>query len=395
MNATALSLTMSLLSAAAIESETPSITIDPSTVIRGDPVAITVTGLEPGSIATIVSKRKHGRDDVLYQTAATYIADAEGLIAPAEDRPLAAQWRSVDPTGLFWAMRGTGSPAPEAWSRDEVRFELHIDADTNPDATAILNMPAATEGLVETPLGDDHPNAFILRPPGDEPLPAIIILGGSEGGDSSARAFAPRFASRGYAAVGMPYYGGGIEGLPQAFADLPLDRLELVRDILRERDDIETNNIGVWGVSKDAEYALAAASRIDGFAAVAAVAAIVPSDVIWEGWGAGPGVRPSSFSWRGESLPHVPYLGMGAEFGKYDRDQKVAIRTPHDAGRLSNPDRVAPARIAVEDIAAPVFLVGGDSDETWDSGGMARNIEEIRDAAGLETILIVNKQAGH
>ncbi|MEO0631874.1 MAG: acyl-CoA thioester hydrolase/BAAT C-terminal domain-containing protein, partial [Planctomycetota bacterium] len=168
--------------------------------------------------------------------------------------------------------------------------------------------------------------------------------------------------------------------------------LQSALDALRARGDIDADRIGLWGVSKGAELALAAASRIDGFAAVVA---IVPSDVIWEGWGLNDGTRPSSFAWRGQPLDYVPYLGMGAEFSKYGRDQKVAIRTPHDAGRLANPDRIAAARIGVENIDEPVFLVGGDSDETWDSGGMARNIKEARDEAGLETVLFVDKRAGH
>ena len=370
----------------------PAITLDPPVVLRGDPVSITVSGLDPGAQATIICRRKYGRENTIYESAATFVADSAGSVDVAKRRPLAAPWRDADGTGLFWSMRNTGSPAPGAWTRHEVYVEVHADADGQPDASAVLSMSPSVDNLVEIPLGADHPSAFILRPPGTDPLPAVIILGGSEGGDSAARGMAPRLASRGYAAVGLPYYGGRIEGLPQAFADLPLDRVEQVRDLLRERDDIDDENIGLWGVSKGGEYALAVSSRVSGFAAVVA---IVPSDVIWLGWGAGGEDTPSSFSWRGERLAYVPYLGMGIEFAKYERDQKVAIRTPHDAGRLSSPERVAAARIAVEDIDAPVFLVGGDSDETWDSGGMARNIYEAREKAGLETVLLVDKQAGH
>ncbi|NRA57640.1 MAG: dienelactone hydrolase, partial [Phycisphaerales bacterium] len=68
---------------------------------------------------------------------------------------------------------------------------------------------------------------------------------------------------------------------------------------------------------------------------------------------------------------------------------------PHDAGRLANPDRVEAARIRVEDIDEPVMVVGGDADEVWDSGHMVRNIAETREAAGLVTRLIVDREAGH
>ena len=82
--------------------------------------------------------------------------------------------------------------------------------------------------------------------------------------------------------------------LPEAFDSIPLEKLAIARDWLLARNDIKPDGIALYGVSKGAEFVLAAASRIDGFAAVVA---IVPSDVIWEGWG--PQVKPgevSSFS---------------------------------------------------------------------------------------------------
>jgi dienelactone hydrolase len=53
------------------------------------------------------------------------------------------------------------------------------------------------------------------------------VLGGSEGGGSFARDRAPRFASRGFAVLGLPYYSPGrgereIPELPAAFADIPV-----------------------------------------------------------------------------------------------------------------------------------------------------------------------------
>ncbi|MEL7336652.1 MAG: acyl-CoA thioester hydrolase/BAAT C-terminal domain-containing protein, partial [Planctomycetota bacterium] len=89
------------------------------------------------------------------------------------------------------------------------------------------------------------------------------------------------------------------------------------------------------------------------------------------------------------------YLGMSQEFAKGSRGQAVRIRLPHDAGRLANPDRVQAAMIDVTAIDCPVMVVGGDEDNTWDSGGMARNIHSRRTEAALATEIIVSKDAGH
>ena len=253
----------------------------------------------------------------------------------------------------------------------------------------------------EVSIGEAMPGSFFVAPPGEGPHPAIILMGGSEGNDTSARGLAEPFLAEGYAVFGLIYYSPRYFGataakfpqLPSAFASIPVERVEQARDWLAARRDVRADAIGLYGVSKGAELALLAGERIDG---LAAIAAIVPSDVVWEGWGPGtePG-RSSSFSWRGEPLPFVPYVDMQAEIAKYGTDETPRLRTPQDGGRHANPDRVPDARIRVETIDEPVFVAGGDRDDTWASGEMAQAIAERRAEAGLETVSLVFPEAGH
>lgn len=274
-------------------------------------------------------------------------------------------------------------------------------------AGLVLAAPAAAApgpqvAPTEVMVGDELPSAYFATPDGEGPFPVVIILGGSEGGDGGSRSSAPRFIEQGYAVLGLPYYSPGylpadrqLPELPEAFDSIPLEKLAIARDWLSNRDDVDADDIGLYGVSKGAEFVLAGASRIDGFAAVVA---IVPSDVIWEGWGpnavAG---EVSSFSWEGEALPFVPDLGMEEEFKKYAiPGATVRLRTPQDAGRRANPDRVPAARIRVENIDEPVLVAGGDADDVWNSGAMAQNIAERRaEAGGLETVSLIYPGASH
>lgn len=266
---------------------------------------------------------------------------------------------------------------------------------------ATFAAPGEHSAPTEIAVGEAIPYAFFLKPAGSGPFPAIVLLGGSEGGDWFARNQARTLLAEGYAVLGLPYYAPAYPGmpskmpeLPQAFASIPLEKLAQARDWLAARADVRPGALGVLGVSKGAEFALAGTSRFAGFAAVVA---IVPSDVIWEGWGAGikPG-EPSSFSWAGKPLPFVPYLGMEAEFAKFGTGERPNLRKPQDAGRAANPDRVPAARIAVEKIEAPVLVAGGDKDEVWASGPMARTIAEVRQkAGGLETVALIFPDAGH
>ncbi|MEM9500405.1 MAG: acyl-CoA thioester hydrolase/BAAT C-terminal domain-containing protein [Pseudomonadota bacterium] len=258
--------------------------------------------------------------------------------------------------------------------------------------------PAVTK--TEIMVGDALPGAFFATPKGEGPFPAIILLGGSEGGDRGSRGSATKFLSEGYAVLGLPYYSPAwgdnpqqFPDLPRAFANIPVDKAGIAKDWLTARDDIRPGDIAMYGVSKGAEFALLAGSYIDGFAAIAA---IVPSDVVWEGWGTGDGTRPSSFSWQGEPLPFVPYIGMNEEFADPSGpDGRPRIRLPHDKGRNANPDRAVTARIAVERIDEPVLVAGGDADLVWNSGEMAQMIAERRAEVSLPTVSLVFTDAGH
>ena len=367
--------------------------VAPEEVLHGERIPVRVEGVEAGERVLITAERR--RRSGLFRSGGLFIAGEVGVVDLAADRPLVGTWTGVDPTGLFWSIRDSGNDNPEDLAPLVYRVRVDVGADGVVEHRRDITLLQTRGDLVETPVGDSLPGAFLTRPAGDEPLACVIAMGGSECGDSTARSVARELASRGYAVLGLPYCASSraeepIEGLPTAFAEIPIDILETARDWLRERDDIRDDAIGLWGVSKGAELALAGASRIDGFAAIVA---IVPSDVIWQGWG----VREttSSFSWRGEALAFVPYLGMGEEFSRLGRNQPARIRTAHDAGRLANPERVEPARIRVEDIDEPVMVIGGDRDPTWDSGDMARNIAETREEAGLETLVIVDREANH
>ncbi|MGB7374827.1 alpha/beta hydrolase family protein [Pontixanthobacter sp.] len=269
-----------------------------------------------------------------------------------------------------------------------------------PIAAQPATTAAENTGLQQL-VGNIMPGAFFMKPSSDGPFPVIILLGGSEGNDGSARRKAPVFVAEGYAVLGVPYYSpayGGqpqqIPGLPRAFDAIPVDALETARDWLQDRDDVKPHSIGIYGVSKGAEFALLGGSLIDGFAAIAA---IVPTDVVWEGWGAGTtSGENSSFSWRGQPLPFVPYIGMNEEIAKYSiPDETPRLRLAHDKGRHAYPAKAVAARIKVENIDEPVLVAGGDADNVWNSGEMTQAIAEMRAANGLPTVSLIFTDAGH
>ncbi len=377
-------------------------------VVAGDPLHLAIEGAQPGARLTLRASRIVSSDwgTRPFQSQAVFVADAAGRVDVDTQAPVEGSYARVDARGLFWSMRPasatTALPTLDKARADEVVLQL-LDGDKPLAEQRVRLLPKAADVVVTQPA--EFPGARFATQGGAARRPALIVLGGSEGGSNAARTSAPLLASQGYAVLGLPYYsppGWGANGptppelpaLPDSFVDIDLGRLEQARDWLAKQPGVDASRIGVYGVSKGAEFALSAASRMPW---IKAVAAIVPSDVVWEGWGnqAPQPDKRSGFSWKGQALPWVPYEGFGEEFAGAAQGKPIVIRRPLDKGRAAHPERVEAARISVEKIAAPVFLLGGGDDQVWDSAGMAQAIAARRAASGLKTVSLVYPHAGH
>lgn len=377
-------------------------------VVAGDPLHLAVDGAKPGARLTLRASRIVSNDwgTRPFQSQAVFVADEAGHVEVDAQAPVEGSYRGADARGLFWSMRPAAAdaalPALDAARSGEVVLQL-LDGDKPLAEQRVRLLPKAADVVVSEPA--EFPGARFAMQPAAGKRPALIVLGGSEGGSAAARSSAPLLASQGYAVLGLPYYSPGgwgpkgptppeLPALPDSFVDIELSRLEQARDWLARQPGVDANRIGVYGVSKGAEFALAAASRMPW---LKAVVAIVPSDVVWEGWGnqAPEADKRSSFAWKGQALPWLPYKDFGEEFAGAAQGKPIIIRRPLDKGRAAHPERIAAARIEVEKIAAPVFLVGGGDDQVWDSAGMAQAIAAKRAEFKLKTVSLVYPQAGH
>ncbi len=371
-------------------------------VLAGEPVSISLSGLPASSEVKITAERmivSFGQTKpALYRASATFAVGADGKLDLATAAPKSGSYKGADIRGLFWSMTPVGGEAPADRKVQQVRL-VASSADkelANANIEFINSLPEVKIEKVEK-----FPGAVFASLPGTAKRPVIIVLGGSEGGSSAARDESPRLASRGFAVLGLPYYSPGqwpsnkreIEALPEAFADIPVDRLNEAYEWLKARPDVDATRIALYGGSKGAEFSLIAASN---FSWITSVVASVPSDVVWEGWGPGtsPGQR-SSFSLNGKPLPFVPYKDFMEEFMGFQTNTDVKIRRPQDKGRAANPAAAVKARIPVEKFKGPLMVIGGHDDQLWASGMMAQIIAEKRAEHGLETVALIYPDAGH
>ncbi len=368
----------------------------PPTIIAGAAIPVVVTGLQPQQAVSLLAERvtADGGSSTGYRAEANYLADGPGQIDLASAAPTSGDYSGIDPAGLFWSMHPT--KLPDGVAAGTVRVTLRV-AD-RPVATATTRIVSTDPRVHAEPVAG-FAGAMLYHLPGTAPLPVVIALGGSEGGSSFGREFGPWLAARGYAVFAMPYYvpdwsNEKLPGLPVDFADIPVDRLAAVRAWIATQPGLDATRIGLYGVSKGGEFAIIAASR---FPWLKAVAAVVPSDVVWEGWG--PNVSSddtqSSFAWAGKPLPFVPYRGMRETIAALYRGEQRTLRTPHLAGRTANPERVVAARIPIETYAGALLVAGGGKDETWPSSEMVQNIGASRTKVGRATTVLTFPDAGH
>jgi dienelactone hydrolase len=198
--------------------------------------------------------------------------------------------------------------------------------------------------------------AQYIRPTTPGRHPALLILGGSEGGSEGVRALAAPFARQGYAVLALSYFGA--EGLPRNLDQIPLEYFATGLRWLAARPDVDAGRIGVYGISKGGEAALLVASRNP---QIRATVGGVPSNVSWQGI-----IRPawdnrSSWSEGGRPLAYLSY-----DFSR-GFTSILALYTGALPSLPQHPD----AEIPVERINGPVLLISGRDDKMWPSAAMS------------------------
>lgn len=214
--------------------------------------------------------------------------------------------------------------------------------------------------------------------------PAILLLGGSEGGLARDLLRQAELLQRqGYNVLHLSYHNA--PGKPATLTNVPLEEFQRGLDWLKARPEVDPAAIGIIGYSKGAEAALLTATRYPGLKAVALG---MPSSVAWDGLDTPSILLGLHSSWSEGGKP-VTSLG----YGFYDSNRRLyGVFEDGLKGLNEHQDTIIP----VEQVKAKVLLVCGEKDELWPSCPMAEQIV-ARAAArgGPVTELLRYPAAGH
>ena len=228
----------------------------------------------------------------------------------------------------------------------------------------------APAGVAKTIVRDEGMLGAFYMPEGAAKRPALLVLGGSEGGLGASSGVGASFTKDGYAVLALAYFME--DGLPQSLENIPLEYFDTAIDWLKRQPGVDANAIGVIGGSRGSEAALLLASRN---ASVKAVMAFAPSGVVWQGLNfANPMSMGPAWTVDGKALPFLTPDGMKYRPG-------AAMKPMFDAALTGEVRR--DVDIPVEQIKAPILLISGKEDALWPSWDMGEAIVQRLAAANF------------
>lgn len=329
------------------------VSVVPRTSFADQPFHVRVTGLQARSSAELRLRVRDARGR-MWQSSASFRADARGVVDADRAVARSGSYRGRWGMGLFASLT---TPTRASFYRFDPAgarsFRVDVRAGSRPVASRTFRrvMPGT---VVEqsVSIADAGFYGVYHVPQGPAaPSPAILLLGGSEGGLPILPGRVSMLAARGYPTLGVAYFRA--PGLPQTLARIPLEYFERALTWLRAQPQVDPSRIVVIGVSRGSEAAQLLGVYYPDL--VSGVVAAVPSNVALCGF---PDCSQPAWMFQGSPLPYT---------------QQFSDPYPTD-----NPAAVIPD----ERIRGPVFTVCGGRDLVWLSCQYARAIAERLRAFG-------------
>jgi dienelactone hydrolase len=234
----------------------------------------------------------------------------------------------------------------------------------------------------------DEPGLFgnYLPADGEGPHPAVLLLGGSEGGlGIGSLSTALALQQEGFSVFQLAYFGA--PGTPDTLERIALEQFDRGLDWLARQPGVAPDRLALVGASKGAEAVLLIATRRPD---VRAVVAGMPSSVAWPGlnWAEGGQSRHSSWTIAGQELPTMPFSAWNQAEGV------ISVYRSIEDSTLSH--EAMSAAIRIEQARAATLMVCGEAETMWPACPMARAVQaRARERGGPAVSVLAYQDAGH
>jgi len=203
----------------------------------------------------------------------------------------------------------------------------------------------------------------VLYPVPKEKSKVVITMSGSEGGLEHAGKLAHFLQDNGIPALALGLFK--TKHSQRNLAEIPLERIHSAIVWLQKNG---YHNIAVEGVSKGAEYALAAAIE---FPQLSCVIVKTPSWFYSEGMISKKPSGTSCWSYQGKGLPFTPYKTRKFDILKMMWKAKEYNILEVNTGKIVLPESIIP----IERIKAPILMFSTSVDTIWPSKESCEKLE--------------------
>ncbi|MCC8436184.1 acyl-CoA thioesterase/BAAT N-terminal domain-containing protein [Brevibacillus sp. M2.1A] len=366
----------------------PQIEVTPGTALIDVPVHITLSGFIPNQLITLHATLKNGLPggDLTASSHAIFQADENGSVDLVSQAPLFGTYEGIDPMGLFWSMNVQTMRFYHAYSLDDFQFtprsteiELTAEVYDKPVAKAVVKRIFVSRDVSIQKVTDNGLVGLYFSKPHTEQRPAIVVLGGSEGGIGSCSQFAALFASHDYPALALAYFQ--CNDLPDDIRQIPIEYVQRAIHWLQQQPAVHPEKITLFGRSKGAELALVTASLEQH---VHAVIASSPSSTVSIGTdkaftGSDTFSPQSSWSFQGEPLPFVPWTEEQTKVSQERLDAGQRIDHIHAEAWVAC-EWLEDTEIPVEKINGPILFLSSDDDHWWPAAEHCEQmVERLKD----------------
>lgn len=328
----------------------------------GAPVIIELGGMPRGATVELRAVMRAGEQP--YTSWGTFVADARGVVDTQVQAPVAGTWSEADADGPFWSMSKVSS-APSDLDRFNVRVTATVEGRVLASATLVRYH--AVETVQRKVLSDGVRGVYFAPPAGEPTRGALLLLGAGGPGSTEAEPLAAWWATRGYAALALSYFGEG--DLPVWRQEIPLETFGKALAWLAARPEIAGKKIVVHGAGRSGEAALLVGAT---FPDVRGVIAESPSGVAW-GAPVASGEKPT-WTLAAQPVPYVPRAAVEPEVSTgSDGEPIVRYARVFSASVAGAPAAtVEGATIRAERTTGPVLLLAGAEDGFWPACDLAK-----------------------
>ncbi|MEO0613250.1 MAG: acyl-CoA thioesterase/bile acid-CoA:amino acid N-acyltransferase family protein [Pseudomonadota bacterium] len=339
------------------------------------------TGPAPGETISITARLIDDSGDVWSSTADFYV-DRSNHLDIAADTPFEGTYRGADPSGLFWSVQpeeGEGrlnrdrllagaDLAPKFDPLAALQYHVSVNLGVSLEFSAEFVRPRLSDCVTVEQVAQRRLRGQLFTPTDKEPIGAVLVLGGSEGGIVPGRAAA--LAAEGFVALALGYFD--YMDRPAAAVNLPIEYFGDALKFLQKRAPVCRR--AIWGGSRGSEAAFLTALYYPSL--VDAVIGWVPSHVVHGGFNMTGGedfsLTQSAMWTYGQKLIHgAPYINLtdtllARRENAYDAPPGYRYA---DEFLLSWKALIPESdfHIPVENLNAPLLLVSAEDDGLWPS----------------------------